>query len=245
MLTEPTTAKLNEMKFFGMADAYERQRRDTSFLELGFDERLAMLVEHEWLDRQNRAYDRRITAAGLKHSAACIEDIDWQTARGLQRPLIDRLANTDWIRYGQNVIITGATGLGKTWLACALAQKACRDAFKTLYCHTPTLFREMLEADISGDLGRHLRKLAKLDLLLIDDWGLAMVKQGQYRNFFELLEMRQGKSHIITSQFSVPVWHEVIGDDTVADAILDRIVHSAHHVALDGKDSMRKKMKPN
>ncbi len=109
MLTEPTITKLNEMKLFGMANAYERQRQDTSFLELGFDERLTMLVENEWLDRQNRAYERRINAARLKHNTACIEDIDWQTARGLQRPLLDRLANTDWIRYGQNVMITGPT----------------------------------------------------------------------------------------------------------------------------------------
>lgn len=244
MLTEPTTTKLNEMKFFGMAEAYERQRQDTMFLELSFDERLAMLVENEWLDRQNRAYDRRMTAANLKHSSACIEDIDWHSARGLKRPVIEQLSNTDWIRYGQNVIVTGPTGVGKTWLACAFARKACQDGFKALYQHTPKLFRDLYDAEISGVLSKHLRKLARLDVLLIDDWGLAMVKQGQYRNFFELLEMRQGKSHIITSQFPVSIWHEVIGDETVADAILDRLVHNAHNINLEG-DSMRKKMRPN
>ncbi len=244
MLTEPTTTKLNDMKLHGMANAYERQRQDPSFLELSFDERLAMLIENEWHDRQNRAYDRRIHAAGLKHSTACIEDIDWQSKRGLDRAVIDRLADTDWIRYGQNAILTGSTGLGKTWLACALARKACMDGFKVLYLHTPKLFRDLLDAEISGTLSKYLRKLGRFDVLLIDDWGLARVKQGQYRNIFELLEVRQGKSHIITSQFPTDIWHDVIGDDTVADAILDRLVHNAYNLNLKG-ESIRKKNKPH
>lgn len=244
MLTEPTVAKLNDMKLYGMANAYDRQRQDPSFLELSFDERFAMLLENEWHDRQNRAYDRRIHAANLKHSTASIEDIDWQSDRNLKRPVIERLADTDWIRYGQNVILTGSTGLGKTWLACAIARKACMDGFKVLYLHTPKLFRDLLDAEISGDLSKYLRKLSRPDVLLIDDWGLAQVKQGQYRSIFELLEARQGKSHIITSQFPSTIWHDVIGDETVADAILDRLVHNAHNLNLKG-DSMRKNNKPH
>lgn len=243
MLTEPTIEKLNNMRLFGIADAYNRQRQDPSYLELSFDERLGMLIENEWLDRQNRAYDRRIAAACLKHSAACLEGLDWQSQRNLKRPVIDRLANTDWVRYGQNVLVTGPTGVGKTWLACALARKVCQDNLKVLYLHTPKLFRDLLDAEISGNMSKHLRKLSRPDLLLIDDWGMANIKQGQYRYVFELLEMRQGKSHIITSQFPATIWHDVIGDDTVADAILDRLIHNAHTIDLKG-ESMRGKAKP-
>lgn len=239
MLSNPSIQKLQDMRLTAMADTYQRQRQDTGFIEMSFDDRLAMLVEDEYLAQKNRALERRITNARFKQSAS-IEDIDWSAKRGLSREVIQHITGSDWVRYGQNIIITGSTGIGKSWLACAFGQKACRDGFKALYQHTPRLFRDLFAAQADGSINRLLVKLSKLDVLIIDDWGLAQVKRGQYRDILELLDQREGKSHIFTSQYPIDAWHEIVGDPTVADAIIDRVIHNAHKLELEG-ENIRKK----
>lgn len=241
MLTEQTFTKLRDMKLTGMAMAYERMQADPGSAELSFEERFAMLVDSEYLDQQNRALTRRLHYAKLKQDAS-IEAINWRVPRGIDRAVIDQLSTCEWIRYGQNCIITGATGLGKSWLACALAQKACREGYRALYQYCPRLFRDMLAAEADGSLTRMIRRMARIDLLVIDDWGLEAVERAQYRSLLELLDERSGSgSVLVTSQYPVEQWHEKIGDPTVGDAILDRLVHTAYHIKLKGERSMRDK----
>jgi DNA replication protein DnaC len=239
MMTDQTATKLTDMKLHGMAAAYERQRGDPTSADLSFDERFAMLVDGEWHHQRDRALQRRLNYAKLKQNA-CIEDIDWRVERGLERAVIDQLSTSQWVRYGQHCIITGATGMGKSWLACALAQKACRDGFRARYAYSPRLFREMLAAEVDGTFTRLVRRLGRIDLLLVDDLLLESVKPAQYRAFLELLDERHGtRSVLITTQYPVPQWHERIGDPTVADAICDRLVHNAYSIRLKGEKSMR------
>lgn len=243
MLTDQTLTKLQDMKMDGMLAACERLRNDPAACELSFDERFAMLVDSEWVHQQNRALGRRLGYARLKQQAS-IENIDWRAPRGLKREVIEQLSSCAWIRYGQNCIITGATGLGKSWLACALAEKACREGYRALYQYAPRLFREMLAAEVAGTFTKLVRKLAKVDLLVIDDWGLESVDRIQYRALLEVLEERCGSgSVLITSQYPDTEWHSHIGDPTVADAILDRVVHNAYKIKLKGERSMREKNK--
>ncbi len=235
MLTEQTVTKLRSMRMDGMAEAYAAQRQDPSMGEMGFDERLAMLVERQWLHQQNQALERRLRSARLRHHA-CVEDINWQHPRGLKRTAIEHLSTSEWIRYGQHCLITGPTGSGKSWLACALGQKACRDGYTSRYCYCPRLFRDLLAAQVDGTLTKALRRLSRVDLLIIDDWGMAVAKRTEYRDFLELLDDRQGtRSLLITSQYPVASWHELVGEPTVADAIMDRLVHNAHIIELGGK----------
>lgn len=243
MLTNQTLSKLEEMKLNAMAETYSDQRADASSLELSFDERFGMLVEREWMSQQNRALERRLTNANLRQNAS-IEDIDWSAERGLNREMINALSGQEWINHGRNVVITGATGVGKSWLACALAQKACRNGDKVLYIHAPALFRELFVTSADGSLERYLRRMSRINLLIIDDWGLAQVKRGQYRDVLELLDRRQGKSHIITSQYPIETWYDVIDDPTVADAIIDRVSCNAHQIELKGESMRRKHLKP-
>jgi len=239
MLTNQTLNKLHEMKLTAMADSYQVQRSDAGALELSFDERFGMLVDREWISQKNRSMERRVAAAKFKQKAS-IEDVDWAPARNLNRDLINTLSGDEWLRFGRNVVITGATGVGKSWLACALGHKACLNNSRVLYQHTPALFRSLFAANADGTLTRLLRRLAKLDLMIIDDWGLAQVKRGQYRDVLELLDNRQGSSHIFTSQYPVESWYEIIDDPTVADAIIDRVTANAYIIELEG-DSMRPK----
>jgi DNA replication protein DnaC len=239
MLNEPTMTKMLAMKLNGMVEALEEQRKTADMATWSFEDRMALLVERQWLWRENRALSTRLKYAKLRQPA-CLEDIDYRHHRGLQRSVIDHLAGSDWIQYAQNCLITGPTGVGKSYLACALAQKACRDGYRTLYFYAPRLFRDLLAGQADGSLPALLKKLAKAHLLVIDDWGLEKAAPAQYRDFLEILDDRQGvASTLITSQFPPARWHELIGDATVADAILDRLIHGSHRIDLKG-ESMRK-----
>ena len=239
MLHEPTMHKLFAMKLNGMAEAYEEQLQQSQMGELAFEDRFSMLVERQWIWKENRALSTRLKYAGLKLDAS-IEDIDYRHPRGLKRSMIEHLATCEWVKYHQNCIITGPTGAGKTFIGCALAHHACREGYRALYFYLPKLFRELAMAHVDGRITKLLKKIAKAAILVIDDWGLATLKHHQYRDFLEILDDRQGLgSTLITSQFPVSSWYDLIGDPTVADAILDRLIHNAHKIELKG-ESMRK-----
>jgi len=239
MLHEQTVTKLQDMKLFGMVEALEEQRRQARSADLGFEDRLALLVERQWLWKESRSLTTRLQHARLK-SQACVEDIDYRHHRGLQRAVLEGLASSEWIRYRQHCIVTGPTGVGKTYLACALGNKACRDGYRVRYWSTPKLLRELSTAAADGSLARLLKQLARTDLLILDDWGLERLKDAHAQLLLEILEDRQDVgSVLITSQFAVAAWHELIGNPTIADAMLDRLVHNAHRIELKG-ESMRK-----
>jgi len=239
MLYEQTMTKMLAMKLNGMAAALEEQRKTADMAQIGFEDRLAMLIERQWLWKENRSLSTRLQYAKLKQPA-CLEDIDYRQHRGLQRSTVEHLAGSDWIRYGQNCIITGPTGVGKTYLACAMGHRACRDGYRTLYFYAPKLFRALTVAQADGSLPALLRKISRAKLLVVDDWGLEKATATQYRDFLEILDDRHSEaSTLMTSQFPPTRWHELIADATVADAILDRLIHGAHRIELKG-ESMRR-----
>jgi len=228
------------MKLHGMADAFRAQLQTTDMSQLSFEERFAMLVDQQWLWKENRALARRLRLAKLKERGV-IEDIDYQHPRGLDRKLIRTLASSEWVRQHQNVLLLGPTGIGKTWLGCALAQKACRDGFTILHKRSSELFRDLAVAQVDGSFGRLLTKLVRIDILVLDDFAMAPLKDSERRDFLELCDDRyQRRSMILTSQLPPAHWHEQIGDPTLADSILDRLVHNAYRIELNG-ESMRKK----
>jgi len=240
MLNQPTLEKLQTMKLHGMAEAFRAQLETTDASQLSFEERFAMLVDHRWSWKENRALARRLRAAKLKERGV-IEDIDYQHPRGLDRKMIRTLASSEWVRQHQNLLLIGPTGIGKTWLGCALAQKACRDGFTILHKRSSELFRELAVAHVDGSFGRLLTKLARIDILVLDDFAMAPLKDSERRDFLELCDDRyQRRSIILTSQLPLAHWHEQIGDPTLADSILDRLVHNAYRIELNG-ESMRKK----
>ncbi len=240
MVFQQTLEKLHALKLEGLAQAYHEQQQQPHSADLSFDERLALLVERQWLWKENRALTTRLQYAHLKQSAA-LEDIDFRTPRGLQRTTIDQLASYQWLLQHQTCLITGPTGTGKSFLACALAHGACRHGFRALYYYLPKLGRELTVAQADGSLTNLLKKLAKADLLVLDDWGLVPLKVDHYRLFLEILDDRQGTgATLITSQYPPATWHQLVDDPTLADALLDRVVHHAHLIELKG-ESLRKK----
>ena len=236
MLNEHTLDQLRGLRLDGMARAIEEQATSTAAAALSFDERLTMLVQREVDWRDDKRVTRLLKAARLKVSAACVEDINWRASRSLDRALVATLAGGDWLRHARNLLITGATGCGKTWLACALAHQAARSGFSVLYVRAARLFDELQVAHGDGSFARRLIQLAKLDLLVIDDFAISPIGPAERSDLLELLDDRVGtRSTIITSQLPVKAWHTYINDPTLADAILDRVVHSSHRIDLKGK----------
>lgn len=239
MLSNPTVDRLRSLRLEGMVEALEEQRRSAAHADLDFEERLALLVERQWLWRSNRALATRLQQAQLKVSAT-LEDIDYRHPRGLKRAQIDQMRVNGWITHHRGCLITGPTGCGKTYLACALGHQACRDGHRTLYYHAPKLFRDLQIAQADGTLAKRLKQWSRISLLIIDDLGLAAAGTKPYRELLEIIDDRMGKgSVVITSQFPVSQWHELVNDPTVADALMDRLVHQAHRIELKG-ESMRK-----
>ena len=244
MLIEPMMEKLLAMRLHGMAEGLKTQQQDAAAGELGFLERLALLVDQQWTWRENQALGRRMKAARLR-GTACVEEIDFRTSRGLDKSVIRALAQeSGWVAKHENIFVLGPTGVGKSFVASALAQKACRDGYSVFYARAQALFRDLALARADGSQRHLLAKLARVDVMVIDDWAMAPLTEPERRDFWEICEDRyQRRSTVLTSQLPVGRWHEQIGDPTLADGILDRLVHNAHRIEMKG-DSMRKRSKP-
>lgn len=243
MLIQPTLQTLRTLKLFGMADALALQLQQPELHSLSFEERLGVLVEHEQTYRENRRLTRLLQLAKLK-VAACVEDIDYRPSRGFKRAQLAPLLSGEWVRMHQNLCLVGASGTGKTWLACAFGQLACRLGFSVRYLRLPRLFETLRLAHADGSYLRLLTSWAKIDLLILDDWGLVTPSAPQRQDLLELLDDRHGtRATLITSQLPLEHWHTYLGEPTVADAILDRIVHNAHKLQLKG-ESLRKHTGP-
>lgn len=241
MLNQPTLEKLRALKLTGMAEAFCEQMQKP-MPDLDFESRLGLLIDREWYLRENRRQTRRLSQAKLQQSA-CIEDIDYKHVRGLNKSVVQELARGQWIKQHLNLLITGPTGCGKTYLACALAHKACLAGLTSRYYRLPRLWLELKVAKANGSYPSWLAQQAKIDVLVLDDWGLATPDDEQRHDLLELLDDRyQRKSTIITSQLPTTRWYEHLNDETIADAILDRLLHNAIKMELHG-DSLRKKQK--
>jgi DNA replication protein DnaC len=239
MLPHPTYDRLIALGLTGMAKAFEEQRQQSAVAALTCEERLGLLVDREAVERQTKRLVTRLKFANLRQNAV-VEDLNTKAARGLDKALFAKLATGDWSARRQDLLITGKTGTGKSWLACALGQKACRDDRSVLYHRVPRLLDALALARGDGRYARLLKSRARVELLILDDWGLAPLTSQQGRDLLEIVDDRHGRgSTIVTSQLPVDHWHELIADPTIADAVLDRLVHTAHRLTLDG-DTLRK-----
>jgi DNA replication protein DnaC len=240
MLTHPTLDQLRALRLDGMVQAFIELEAQEATRDLAHAEWLALLLDREAANRNTRRFQIRLRTARLRHSQAAIEDVDYRIPRQLDKALFQQLATCRWIAEHRGLLVTGPCGIGKSWLSCALAQKACRDGYTVHYARVPRLFTELELAHGDGRFARLFRTLVKVDLLILDDWGPDRLNASQRRDLMEIIEDRHGRgSTLITSQLKVDKWHEVIAEPTFADAILDRIVHNAYRLNLDGP-SMRK-----
>jgi DNA replication protein DnaC len=242
MLNQQTINKLHELKLTGMAEAFADQIKQPDMDTLSFAERFGLIVDRQWTWKENNRMERYLKNARMKLNA-CVEDIDYKTPRGIDQSVMMSLISCDWVKRHHNIIITGPTGAGKTFLACALTNKACREGFRALYVRSPKFSYQMALAKGDGSYGKTINKLSKAHVLVIDDLGLALMTDAERRDLLEVVEERHGHaSTIVTSQLPVENWHEQIGDPTIADAILDRLIHNAHKINLSMKGgSLRKK----
>ena len=243
MLNQATLDKMQAMRMSAMAEAFQKQFESPQYGELSFEERFGMLVDTEWTAREQRKLSRRLKGAKLRYPA-CLEDIAFRSSRGLDRQVVLSLGTCEWIGSHQNLLITGSTGTGKTFLTCSFAERACRSGFSAHYIRAPRLLQDLAIARADGSYGRLLTKLAKLDLLAIDDWLIAGLKDQERRDLLEVIEDRTERSStLIATQLPVKGWHAAIGEPTLADAICDRLIHRAHRIELKGP-SLRERRIP-
>lgn len=239
MLTHPTLEKLEQLRLQGMLKALQDQAQTPEIESLGFEERLGLMIDREMTERDNRRLKTRLRKAKLRQEAA-IEDINYRHPRGLEKAIVLRLASCQWIADHRNLLITGSTGVGKSYLACAFAHKACREGYSAIYMRLPRLGRELSLAKADGSYGKLLAQWAKTDLVVIDDWGIAPLSDEHRRDLLEILDDRYDRrATLVASQLPVEKWHAYLDDPTVADAILDRLIHNAYRIKLDG-DTLRK-----
>ncbi len=239
MLTHPTGEKLRTLKLYGMARSFEEQMSSKDREELAFEERIGLLIDREFTEQENRRLASRLKTAKLRHEAS-MEDIDYRQKRGIDKPLMKSLAGCAWIKERLNILLTGPCGTGKSFIACALGHKACLEGYKVIYYRATRLFESLAIAKGDGRYPRLMNSIARTDLLILDDWGLSVLTSQERTNMLEILEDRHDiRSTIVTSQLPIEHWHETIGNPTLADAILDRLIHNAHKIQLKG-GSMRK-----
>jgi len=230
------------MNLHGMAEAFSAQATQADVQDLAFEERFGLLVDHEWTYRQDKRLKRLLREAKLRYDA-CLEDIDYRVPRGLDRGVLRHLATCEWVRLGQNVLISGPTGAGKTFVGCALGNAACRQGFRTLYVRVPRLLSELAIARGDGSYPKVMNRLAKTQLLILDDWGISPLGATEARDLLEVIEDRSQKhSTVAISQLPVENWHDAMADPSIADAVLDRLIHNAHKIFMKG-ESMRKVLK--
>jgi DNA replication protein DnaC len=241
MLLEQTLDKLNTMKLYGIANALKDRLARVDHQSLSKEEFISLLVDDEWLYRENRKLTARLKLAKFKERDAAVENIDYRTARGLRKTQVLDLSHNRWISAHQSVLITGPSGVGKSYIAQALGNNACRNGFSVQYLRLPTLLTQFVQARAQGTYERLLKRLGNLSLMVVDDFGLAKLTESEIQDLLEAVEERYGRgASIVTSQLPLADWHAYLGAGRIADAILDRLIHNAHRIELSSKESMRK-----